>query len=230
MKKIKGFTLIEVSLVLLIIAFILGSFLTPLSTKLEEQSINKAKEQVSEIKQAIINFTVSNSRMPCPDTNDDGLEDFIAGNCTDIPNVEGKVPYVTINSPHKQDPWGQKYLYRVANVFADNIDGTGCGGTPRPNVSIELCSANSGNINVLDYNLITGLSDQAANNLAAIILSTGRNTGINSLAQNENINDDNTFYKTSYGGTGSTMPFNDIVIWVSASEVVSELINAQILP
>jgi len=93
MKNSNGFTLIEVSLVLLIVAFTLGSLLIPLGSKLEEKSVNTAKIQLSEIKQAVINFTLSNSRMPCPDNNFDGIEDISGATCSSISN--GTVPYVT---------------------------------------------------------------------------------------------------------------------------------------
>lgn len=230
LKHHHGFTLIEVSLVLLIIAFTLGSLLLPLGAKLEEKSINEAKAQIKEIKQSIINFTVTNSRMPCADTDNDGVENFSGGVCTDVPGLEGSVPHVTINSPHKQDPWGQAFLYRVSSEFSDALDGTTCSVSAKPNVSIDFCSANDGVIDVLDYDLNAGAGFAAANSLAAIILSTGRNTGVDSVAQSENTDDDKDFYKTGYGGVESAMPFNDIVIWISASEIIGELINARILP
>jgi len=109
--------------VLLIVAFTLGSLLLPLGSKLEEKSINETKVQLAEIKQAMINFTLSNSRLPCPDTNADGIEDLSASTCS---SSIGTVAHVTINSPHKIDPWGQAFIYRVTSSFADTVDGTAC--------------------------------------------------------------------------------------------------------
>ena len=228
MKNNNGFTLIEVSLVLLIIAFTLGSLLLPLGSKLEEKSINETKVQLSEIKQAIINFTLSNSRMPCPDNNSDGIEDLSGTNCSGINN--GTVPYVTLNTPYKHDPWGQPFIYRVTGIFADTNNGTTCSTNAKQNVSIDFCSATDGDINVLDYDLNAGATTQAANGVVAVILSTGRPTGASSFAQDENTDNDAVFFKTGYGGVDSTVPFNDIVVWISATEIVGELIKAQVLP
>ncbi len=227
MNKIKGFTLIEVSLVLLIVAFTLGSLLLPLGSKLEEKSINETKGQLADIKQAIINFSLSNYRLPCPDTNSDGIEDLSSTNCS---SNTGTIAYVTLNSPHKHDPWGQAFIYRVTGGFADTVDGTACSTSAKQNVSIDLCSAADGDINVLDYDLNSASTVPAANGLIAIILSTGRPSGAASIAESENTNNDNVFFKTGYGGVNSTMPFNDIVVWVSSTEIIGELIRAQVLP
>ncbi|HED33243.1 MAG TPA: prepilin-type N-terminal cleavage/methylation domain-containing protein [Gammaproteobacteria bacterium] len=227
MNKIKGFTLIEVSLVLLIVAFTLGSLLLPLGSKLEEKSINETKVQLADIKQAIINFTLSNSRLPCPDINSDGVEDLSSTSCS---SNAGTIAYVTLNSPHKHDPWGQAFIYRVTGEFADTVDGTTCSTNAKKNVSIDLCSAADGDINVLDYDLNSASTVPAANGLVAIVLSTGRPSGAISIAESENTNNDNVFFKTGYGGVNSTMPFNDIVVWVSSTEIIGELIKARVLP
>ncbi len=228
MNKNYGFTLIEVSLVLLIVAFTLGSLLIPLGSKLEEKSINNAKAQLKEIKQAIINFTLSNSRMPCPDTNLDGQEDISGTSCSSLNN--GTVPYVTLNTPHKHDPWGKPFIYRVSGSFADTIDGTACSTNAKKNTSIDFCSASDADINMLDYDLNSSSTVPAANGVAAVVLSTGRPGNTPSFAEDENTDGDITFFKTAYGGTDSTLPFNDIVVWISATEIVGELIKAEVLP
>ncbi|VAW57851.1 hypothetical protein MNBD_GAMMA11-2774 [hydrothermal vent metagenome] len=227
MKINSGFTLIEVSLVLLIVAFTLGSLLLPLGSKLEEKSINETKVQLAETRQAIINFTLSNSRLPCPDINSDGIEDLNATNCS---SSIGSIAYVTINSPHKIDPWGQAFIYRVTDDFADIVDGTNCSTNAKQNTSIDFCSASDGDINVLDYDLNSASTVPAANGVVAVLLSTGRATGAASFAEDENTDNDAVFFKTGYGSVNSTLPFNDIVVWISATEVVGELIKAQILP
>ena len=229
MKRSRGFTLIEVSLVLLIVAFTLSSLLFPLGTKLEEKSINETKIQVKELKQSILNFVISNYRLPCPDTDLDGVEDFTGTNCS---NVNGHIPYVTLRSPHAQDPWGQRFTYRVSSQLADMNNINACGTAP-PGVSIAVCSANpafaEGEINVFRYNG-SGVQQQAAIGVAAIVLSTGRNTGTSGVAQDENRDNDADFAKTNYGGTNASVPFNDIVIWIPVNEIIAELINAEVLP
>jgi len=145
----RGFTLIEVSIVMLIIAFTLGSIMIPLGTSLEQKAINETKQQIADIKAAIINFAVANGRLPCPDTttgiNRDGQENNPGGICT---SELGSVPHVKLNIPHRQDAWGQPFIYRVTASFADTPamgPGTPCDPTPNPAGSISMCSAADGN-------------------------------------------------------------------------------------
>lgn len=226
MKKTHGFTLIEVSLVLLIVAFTLGNLLFPLGSKLEERSINQAKIQVDHLKSSILNFVLVNYRLPCPDINQDGLEDRQGVNCN---NINGNIPYVTLSSPHALDPWGNSFLYQVSPELADTSNNNTCATAP-PGVSIAICSAlNEGTINVFSYTA-AGVQQPAAIGVAAIILSTGRNTGSNGVAQNENTDNDADFVKTRYGDANASIPFNDIVVWITVNELIATLIKANVLP
>ena len=232
----RGFTLIEVSIVLLIIAFTLGSIMIPLGTSLEQKAINDTKQQIAEIKAAIINFTIANGRMPCPDTttgfNRDGVENTDGlGACV---NELGSIPHVTLNIPHRQDAWGQPFTYRVTGSFADTTAGTtGVCNTPvNANVSIAMCSSSHGNITVNEYNLSTGADDLAAQNIAAIVLSKGKyfQDANNSIKEDDNADNNTVYFKNSYNDRNSTMPFDDIVVWISPNELIGHLIQAQILP
>jgi len=229
MKNKRGFTLIEVSLVLVIIALTFGSLLFPLGTIMEQKSIDESKVKIKELKRSILNFVMSNYRLPCPDTDLDGAENLSGVNCT---NVSGSIPYVTLRSPHSQDSWGQPFTYRVSGQLADRSNTNACGVAP-PGVSIAVCSADpaftEAEINVFSYDA-SGTPQPAAIGVAAIILSTGRNTGILGDAQNENLDNDTEFAKTNYGGTNASVPFNDIVVWITVNELIAELINTEVLP
>jgi len=226
MKNYYGFTLIEMSLVLLIMAFTLSSLLFPLSSKLEERSINKTKIQINNLKESVLNFVLIHYRLPCPDIDQDGLEDMLGVNCSDI---NGNIPYVTLGSPHIQDPWGERFLYQVSPELADNNNINTCATAPA-GVSIAICSAlNEGTINVFSYTA-AGAQQPAAIGVAAIILSTGKNTGINGVAQNENTDNDADFVKTGYGDINANIPFNDIVIWITVNELIAKLIEVEVLP
>jgi len=231
----RGFTLIEVSIVLLIIAFTLGSIMIPLGTSLEQKAINDTKQQIADIKAAIINFTIANRRMPCPDTttgnNRDGLENTDGlGACS---SELGSIPHVALNIPHRQDAWGQPFIYRVTGTFADTPatgPGTPCNITTNINVSIAMCSAADADITVNDYDLLNAIQIPAATNISGIIISTGKPTSSDSATEVENINNNPIYVKMGYSDRNSTMPFNDIVVWISPNELIGHLIQAQILP
>ncbi len=70
-----GFTLIEMAVVLLIIGLLLGGVLAPLSTQIDNDRRKETSNTLKQISDALLGYAVANVRLPCPDTNGDGLED-----------------------------------------------------------------------------------------------------------------------------------------------------------
>ena len=63
----RGFTLIELAMVLFILALILGGVLAPLSTKLELDERTKTAKLLDEARSSLIGYAVVNGHLPCPD-------------------------------------------------------------------------------------------------------------------------------------------------------------------
>lgn len=140
----KGFTLIEIAIVVLIVSILLGYTVAFIPRQQELKQYRQADQEMDEIINRLIGYAQINGRLPCPDTSGgggtiDGRED------TDdsINNVTGAVgtdtiiddclayfgflPRATIGisgnfdgSGRLLDPWGQPYLYHVSNVNADS--------------------------------------------------------------------------------------------------------------
>ena len=96
--KSHGFTLIEMAIVLVIMGLILGGLLMPLGAKMENERRASTSKSLEDIKKAIFGYTVIYKRLPCPDTNGDGIAE---GSCL---NTEGR-----------------PYRYRVDNAFSVTI-------------------------------------------------------------------------------------------------------------
>jgi prepilin-type N-terminal cleavage/methylation domain-containing protein len=116
-----GFTLVELAVVIAIVALLLGAILTPLATQHQARKSKETERSLRDIKEALIGFAMSNNgRLPCPDTDGDGLENTAApvppepANCT---NVEGILPWQTLGVM-PADSWGRFYRYRVTQEFA----------------------------------------------------------------------------------------------------------------
>src|SRR4051812_3179202 len=82
----RGFTLIELSVVVLVITLLLGSLLVPLATQVEQRNVSETQKRLQEVKEALIGYAIANGRFPCPaevspvpDPNDRGNESFDVG-------------------------------------------------------------------------------------------------------------------------------------------------------
>jgi len=129
MRSSSGFSLVEMSVVLVIVAVLIGGIIPAVTAQLETKGINTAKQEISDIKEALLGFVVAYRRFPCPATvNSSGAESFNpvpsdvrdGGNCT---NKHGFVPAVSLGLRGNMnsdtlllDPWGNPYRYSISNT------------------------------------------------------------------------------------------------------------------
>lgn len=214
----QGFTLLEMAVVMVVLGLLLGGILIPLSTQMEKQNRDETQRTLQDIQDALIGYAMANGRLPCPDTDGDGILDM-GGTCS---NVRGTIPWVDLGVG-KEDAWGQPFIYRVTGSFADNTDGTGCG-TATTGVSFELCSV--ADINILD----AAAGNPVANQVPAMVVSQGKNWAITTSAdENENTDNDTTFVDRTYSAKAPPT-FDDQVIWVSPNILKARLVSAGRLP
>lgn len=69
MKSSKGFSLIEIAVVMIIIAVLFTIVGVPISTQFELRRIEDTKKQIESIKETILGFAIINGRLPCPALN-----------------------------------------------------------------------------------------------------------------------------------------------------------------
>lgn len=218
LKMSKGFTLVEVAIVMVIFGLLLGGLMGPLSMQLDNMKSRETEQSMQTIKQAIIGFALRNGRIPCPDTTGNGLENMAGDNCT---GLEGTVPSATLGV-NPEDAWRRPFTYRVDGQFADNTDGTGCTDTDVvPLISFQICSR--GNITVSDSNG----GNLVAGDIPAVIVSHGRNWPVNSDADElENANGNANFVDKNHINQG----YDDFVDWVNPNILIGKMISANKLP
>ncbi len=148
-----GFTLIEIAIVLLVVAIILGYTLAMLPIQQELKQYRQADKEMDEIIDSLYAFAQVNGYLPCPAwfvpnpaITSNGFEcrdgDGVVANCdavTPNPAVNscdvwfGFVPGKTlgINGRYSAtsglllDPWGEAYQYQVTNVNANGAGSLG---------------------------------------------------------------------------------------------------------
>ncbi len=213
-----GFTLIEITIVLLVVGLLLGGMVRPLGMQVERSQRNQTREVMDTGLKAIYGFALSYGRLPCPDTDRDGQEDLNGNRCR---SVNGFLPGVTLSTAW-EDAWGQPLIYRVSDKFADRIDGTGCG-TATANISFSLCS--EGDIQVLNQRG----GGQVAQKLPAIIVSKGRNFSRATPDERENSNKDRIFVDRIYSDRAGA-EFDDLLTWVVPGILMNKMVDAGRLP
>lgn len=122
----RGFTLIEIAIVLLVVAILLGYTVAMFPRQQELKQYRAVNEEMDRIIEAIIGFAQVNGRLPCPSIPDsNGLED--GGGAVNCNNYGGFVPVNTLglNGRLNQDtllidPWGNPYRYYVSNSNFNN--------------------------------------------------------------------------------------------------------------
>jgi prepilin-type N-terminal cleavage/methylation domain-containing protein len=129
-----GFTLIEIAVVLVIVGVLVGSFIGSVSSRIETTRRDDTRQQLEEIKQAIIGHAVTHGRLPCPTTTTgQGREQPGPGVCT---LQHGFVPGVTLGLSGNYnrdglltDSWGNPIRYTVATSNGSALTRTpGAGG------------------------------------------------------------------------------------------------------
>lgn len=245
----KGFTLVELAVVLLILGLLLGGLLVPLSAQLDQQSIKETQRRLDEIREAIIGFALANGRLPCPATATiasgsagAGIENRIA---TSPPPsqicgiTEGVLPWTTLGVP-ETDAWGRRYTYRITASFADDIPlntvtpPSECVVTPSQS-SFALCS--EGDIKICNSAPCNSSSTNAmADKIPTVILSHGKNglgaylpsgVQIAGVVGNESENSDTDEYFISQALDPN---FDDIVVWIPSGILKTRMVAAGRLP
>jgi len=131
-----GFSLVEVSVVLVIVGLLLAGLLLPLGAQIEQQNMNETNRRLEMAREALVGFAVTNRRMPCPASlSSSGVETTPSavspglGTCSNA--LTGYVPAVTlglqpIDSGTRLflDAWGNPIRYAVTD-FAITFTSTG---------------------------------------------------------------------------------------------------------
>lgn len=135
----RGFTLVEMAVVVVLMALLVGSILVPLGTQVEQRRLAEAQRTLGDIREALIGYALAqtSAHLPCPDTDNDGIENRIAGSGACVA-VEGNLPWVTLGVP-SVDPWGWRYRYRVTAAFAQGPPGATFGLATTGD--LQVCSA-----------------------------------------------------------------------------------------
>jgi prepilin-type N-terminal cleavage/methylation domain-containing protein len=198
-QHLRGFTLVELAVVLLIVALLLGGMMSTMSTQIEQQRIKETQRLLDEAKEALIGFATAHGRLPCPDTDSDGSENVLTPTVANgIPtsgqstqtflgclSLEGDFPFSDAGTS-RLDAWGYRLRYRVSSAFSQNtviwsaLNATGSILSATPSFTLGTAGdikvqTRGDNPATLSPNIEAKFISNLATTLPAIIISHGKN-------------------------------------------------------
>ena len=128
----RGFTLVEMAIVLLIIGLAAGMVLTVSGSMLDAQKRQTVRTQLDTLDTALANFVAVNKRLPCPADGtiasgmlNAGVEMPIVptGLCNPPLQTNGVIPWVTLGLTESggSDPWFGRFTYRVQPALVSSL-------------------------------------------------------------------------------------------------------------
>lgn len=215
-----GFSLVEMAIVLLIVALLLGGLLPVLSGQIDQQRRDDTRKQMDEISAALLGYAASQQppRLPCPASPAIATGNANAGaaNCT---LTTGVIPWATLGT-RETDAWGRRFTYSVTSSVAGPF-------------TTSFTLASTGNLNVLNK----AGGNKIAADVPAVLVSHGpdgkgaytpQGTQIAASAdadETENSNGNATFVSHE-----PTTAFDDLVIWLSPNTLFNRMVAAGRLP
>ncbi|MEW6512828.1 MAG: prepilin-type N-terminal cleavage/methylation domain-containing protein [Pseudomonadota bacterium] len=233
-RRERGFTLTEMSVVLVIIALLIGGMLLPMTAQQDIRAQQETEQALAQVKDALIGFAIVNGRLPRPAVSaTDGTERAI---CNTDAECHGFIPWATLGI-RKGDSWQKLIRYSVTPAFANTaitvstpanrtVQTRDAAGNPLYLVGQATCSAAI--LCAPAVVLSQGKSRWGTTDTGAA-LPDGSATNTDEDANNAGpLNYFSRLPTASTAATGGE--FDDLVVWLPHSILIHNLISAGRLP
>lgn len=230
----RGFSLVEMAVVLVILGFVISALLLPLQGQREIGYRTQTENQLEVARRALIGFAQANGRLPCPAVDGaTGVEAPIGGgNCTDGTNpiTVGFLPAATLGitptdeNGYAIDAWNNRIMYAVTQLPSQ-------GGAATADFT-TAGDMNTVGITALTPNLVVCPSATNCptiyliNNAAAVIYSLGPTGGQASGGADEDENPAIQGTDIQFVSHTPTPDFDHIVTWISPYVLYNAMITA----
>ena len=242
MKQSRGFTLVEMAVVVVIIAALLTLGLGALNAQLSSASYTTTKQRQAAIKDALIAYLGSNKSFPCPQTptvgtGPKGLSSAKSGT---PPTCQfGIVPFSTLGLAREvaQDGWGNFFSYQVYAQATLVCPGLGidwgnsiCFGSGKINSGFTVNDGTVSAPTLLTSTVVAVVISHGPNGLGAWGAQGTRNVAPTTCEEfNNAVNmaplplsctlTPNVFYK------GESQDRDDVVGYLTASDAIQQLVK-----
>jgi prepilin-type N-terminal cleavage/methylation domain-containing protein len=243
----RGFTLIELAIVLVIITILIGGLAVPLSAQIQARRVAETQRTLEEVREAIFGYALSQSipvdhdndpgtpdrnhtYLPCPDIDQDGLENREPGG--ECSANAGNVPWATLGTG-AQDAWGNRLHYRLTsgapNDYGNSETNSFSSSSSGDN---QICATSSGGCAIgnmasdVPVVLISyGPNSRGARNVniepSAPTPAAPSGTGAGEL---ENLDGDTAYVsRPASDASHSDGEFDDLVVWIPHGLIISRV-------
>jgi prepilin-type N-terminal cleavage/methylation domain-containing protein len=229
----RGFTLVEMAMVLVIFGLLLAALLVSLQAQRNLALQTETNNTLNVAKKALLGFAQTQGRLPCPATAaSNGAESPVGGGvCT---QQIGLLPAAALGiqpvdaQGFALDGWNNQIRYAVttanANVFT-TASGMANVGIANLTPNLRVCGTSTAASCTAVINLI--------NNAAAVIYSTGATAALGSAGkadETENLNAvanvDTVFVSHESRQNGANGEFDHLIVWISPFVLYNEMIQA----
>lgn len=247
MKKQRGFSLIELSIVILILGLLLGGLMQPLSTQMDVSRTKDTEKKLTDIQDALYGFAATRGRLPCPATvaslGDEAPVAPATGACT--APYDGFVPGRLLGlgpldaNGFVTDAWGNPIRYAVTQRISGANNSLTLGGELRTiginayltagdtpaNSILRVCAGAAGTT----PNDCGPVANRLTNDAVAVLISEGPTGGTGSVASSadEAANRDTV---PIFVSQTRSQNFDHIVQWIPFGLLVNRMMTAGQLP
>jgi prepilin-type N-terminal cleavage/methylation domain-containing protein len=248
---LRGFSLVELAVVMAIVAFLLGSLMYTLSAQVEQRNFDDTRRRLEQARELLLSFAIVKGRLPCPaNAASAGDESFTAGVGTACSTYYGgwlparAIGFQQVDSGgYAVDAWGNRLRYAVspktwgtglaARFTKQHVSGDAAAAWALTNVPDDLvvCSTATG---ATSTSCAATSSVTNQNVLVAIVFSTGKNGALTCATCTDEAANNGTdpvfvwHTPTSSSATGGE--FDDQFTWITVGELYGRLIAAGVLP
>lgn len=124
MKNVRGFTLVEMAVVLVIVSAVGGLLLSGINTFVHHTSQATTRARQQEIKSSLIAYLRDHSRLPCPAAQAAPGVESSAPNSELCSTQSGTLPFKALGLPQAEtmDAWGNYFTYVVSPAWNKSLD------------------------------------------------------------------------------------------------------------
>ncbi len=123
--RYKGFTLVEMAVVLLVVGLLMSGLLGGVSLQQENRRLTETRGAMEQAREALLGYALTHNRLPCPaDGSLPETHPFAGreqtgrdaqGRCLAL---QGVLPWADLGLK-QTDGWGRRYTYRVSAAFTE---------------------------------------------------------------------------------------------------------------